>query len=99
MNSMVKFRLNVTKFWETMAYAIQLDLFESNDPVSLLQKDFRLLDKKCQNVQRGLFARYATLEESIEVLRDLCYAQKNEIEMLKEKMGIQPKIVEINLGK
>jgi hypothetical protein len=82
-----------------MAYAIQLDLFESNDPVTLLQKDFRLLDKKCQNIQRGLFARYATLEESIEILRDLCYSQKNEIEMLKEKLGIEPKVVEINLGK
>ncbi len=99
MNSLVKFRLNVTKFLETMAIAIQLDLFESNDPVTLLQKDFRLLDKKCQNIQRGLFARYATLEESIEILRDLCYAQKNEIEMLKEKFGIEPKVVEINLGK
>jgi len=71
-----------------MVCAFQLDLFESNDPVTLLQKDFRILDKKCQNVQKGLFARYSTLEESVQILRDLCYAQKNEIEILKEKIGV-----------
>lgn len=67
-----------------MALHLQLDLFKPTDELSLLQKDFRLLDKKCQNVQRGLFARFATLEETVETLRDLCYQQKIEIEKLKE---------------
>ncbi len=69
-----------------MAHHLQLELFEEIDPFSLLQKDFRVLDKKCQNVQRGLFARFSTLEETVETLRDLCYQQKIEIETLKEKV-------------
>jgi len=70
-----------------MAFALQLDLFETVDPIDILQKDFRILDKKCQNVQRGLFARFATLEESIEMLRDICIKQKIEIEELKKKLS------------
>lgn len=76
-----------------MAFSHQLDLFEEYDPVKLLEKDFRLLDKKCQNVQRGLFARFGTLEETVEMLRDLCYAQKIEIDDLKNKMQNKVEIV------
>lgn len=76
-----------------MAFSHQLDLFEEYDPVKLLEKDFRLLDKKCQNVQRGLFARFSTLEETVEMLRDLCYAQKIEIDDLKTKMQNKVEIV------
>jgi len=71
----------------------QLDLFEKYDPVSMLQKDFRLLDKKCQNVQRGLFARFSTLEESIEALRDLCMKQNIELEFLKNKLEIKAEMI------
>jgi len=67
-----------------MTTCYQLDLFESNDPITLIQKDFRLLDKKCQNVQRGLFARFATVQEEMEVLRDLCYKMRLEIDDLKQ---------------
>lgn len=66
-----------------MSTCVQLDLFESNDPITLLQKDFRLLDKKCQNVQRGLFARFSTVQEEMETLRDLCYRMRLEIDDLK----------------
>ena len=76
----------------TMAY--QLDMFETNDPVTLLQKDFRLLDKKCQNVQRGLFARFGTLEEKLEMIQDLCFKQKLEIDDLKAKLGIKAEMIE-----
>lgn len=69
-----------------MATHLQLELFDPVDELSLLQKDFRLLDRKCQNVQRGLFARFGTLEETVETLRDLCYQQKIEIETLKERV-------------
>jgi len=77
-----------------MAFAYQLDLFEINDPVTVLQKDFRLLDKKCQNVQRGLFARFSTLEEIVEMLRDLCYQQKIEIDNLKSKLEPKAEMIE-----
>lgn len=66
-----------------MTTCYQLDFFEKNDPVTLLQKDFRILDKKCQNVQRGLFARFATVQEEIETLRDLCYKLQIEVDLLK----------------
>jgi hypothetical protein len=66
-----------------MSTCYQLDLFETNDPVTLLQKDFRLLDKKCQNVQRGLFARFATVQEEMEALRDICYQLRHELDTLK----------------
>ncbi len=81
-----------------MAFAYQLDIFENNDPVTLLQKDFRLLDKKCQNVQRGLFARFGTLEETVEMLRDLCYQQKIEIDILKNRLDVKAEILEFPHG-
>ena len=79
-----------------MTTCYQLDLFENNDPVTLLQKDFRVLDKKCQNVQRGLFARFATIQEEVETLRDLCYKMQIEIDVLK---GSSPKAELIELSK
>jgi hypothetical protein len=82
-----------------MATCIQLDLFETNDPVSLLQKDFRLLDKKCQNVQRGLFARFATVQEEMEALRDICYQLRHELDTLKEEKVHHAEIIEIHKGK
>ena len=77
-----------------MTLAYQLDFFENNDPVTILQKDFRLLDKKCQNVQRGLFARFGTLEEKLEMIRDLCFQQRVEIETLKAKLEVKAEIIE-----
>ena len=81
-----------------MTTCYQLDLFENNDPVSLLQKDFRILDKKCQNVQRGLFARFSTVQEEVEMLRDLCYKMQNEIDILKGKSQ-KFELIEINTKK
>lgn len=78
-----------------MSTCYQLDLFEDNDPISLLQKDFRILDKKCQNVQRGLFARFGTLEETVEVLRDLCEKLRLDNEMLKEKLQFKAELIEL----
>lgn len=66
-----------------MTICYQLDMFESNDPFAIMQKDFRLLDKKCQNVQRGLFARFVTVQDEMETLRDLCYKMRLEIDDLK----------------
>lgn len=71
-----------------MTLCYQLDLFETNDPIHLLQKDFRILDKKCQNVQRGIFGRLATVQEEVEALRDLCYQMRIELDDLKQKKVI-----------
>lgn len=77
-----------------MTSCYQLDLFESNDPINLIQKDFRLLDKKCQNVQRGLFARMGTVQEEIETLRDLCYKMRVEIDELKAKPQQKAEVID-----
>jgi hypothetical protein len=77
-----------------MTNCYQLDLFETNDPITLMQKDFRILDKKCQNVQRGLFARFATMQEEMEALRDICYQLRHELDTLK---GEVPKADIINI--
>lgn len=77
-----------------MSFQYQLDFFEPNDPVTLLQKDFRILDKKCQNVQRGLFARFSTLEEKLEMLQDICAKQNQEIDMLKHKLNGKAEILQ-----
>jgi hypothetical protein len=65
-----------------MAFARQLDFFEKDDPVETLQRDFQLLNKKCLNVQRGLFARFSTLEEEVTFLRDLCQKMKIHLDSL-----------------
>jgi len=80
-----------------MSTCYQLDLFETNDPVTLLQKDFRLLDKKCQNVQRGLFARFSTVQEEIEHLRDLCYKLRIEMDDLKNT-NPKAEVIEFSKG-
>lgn len=77
-----------------MAFQYQLELFDSNDPVTLLQKDFRLLDKKCQNVQKGLFARFSTLQDEVETLRDLCMKMRKELDELKGNTKDNLKIIE-----
>ena len=77
-----------------MTIQYQLDIFEINDPVTLLQKDFRILDKKCQNVQRGLFARFSTVQDEIETLRDLCQQMRIELDELKENPDSKSKMIE-----
>lgn len=77
-----------------MAFQYQLELFEINDPVTLLQKDFRLLDKKCQNVQKGIFARFSTLQDEVETLRDLCMKMRKELDELKGNTKDNLKIIE-----
>lgn len=79
-----------------MAFQYQLELFDSNDPVTLLQKDFRILDKKCQNVQRGIFARFSTLQDEVETLRDLCMKMRQELDDLKGSPKDNLKIIEFS---
>jgi len=75
-----------------MTIAIQLDFLDLEKhktpatklDITLIEKDFRILDKKCQNVQKGLFARFSTIQEEVEILRDLCHKIKIELEELKQ---------------
>lgn len=78
-----------------MVVAIQLEMeFIKKDPVDLLRDDYQVLNKKFQNVQRGLFARFSTMEEEFEMLRDLCHQQKNDIELLKSKLDTKCEMIE-----
>jgi hypothetical protein len=61
---------------------VQLDLFDSNDEMSLLRKEIDLIDNRTRNVQRGLFARHGDLvkmvlkqQEEIDRLRELLIKQ------------------------
>ncbi len=47
-----------------MALAIQYDLFESNDEENLQKKEIALLHGQVNNLRRGLFARFGTLEKN-----------------------------------
>ena len=44
-------------------YAIQLDMFESNDDVSMLKKENKMLRDSMDNLRRGLFARHNDLDK------------------------------------
>lgn len=59
-----------------MALAIQYDLFESNDEVSLLKKEIELMNSSLNNTRRGLFARHSAMAKQIMDMQE-------EIERLK----------------
>lgn len=77
-----------------MAVAVQLDLFKKMDAISMLETQVVLIDKKCSNVQRGLFARFSNLEENFNALWELCHQQRHEIERLKAKIDPQHEVLE-----
>lgn len=64
-----------------MAYAIQLELFESNDELSLTKKELDLVKKELNNVRRGLFARFNSLSQEFS---DKFNKQQDEIEELRK---------------
>lgn len=43
-------------------YAIQLDMFESNDDLSLLKRENKMLRDSMDNLRKGLFARHNDLD-------------------------------------
>jgi hypothetical protein len=70
-----------------MTLSIQLDFFESDDELTLLQKKVDVIDTRTRNVQRGLFSRYnAFCKEILEIVE----RQQKEIESLR---AIQVKVV------
>ena len=61
---------------------VQLELFESNDEITLLRKEIVLIDDRTRNVQRGLFARHGDLvkmylkqQDEIDALRGMLLKQ------------------------
>lgn len=43
-------------------YAIQLEMFEDNDDVSMLKRENKLLRVSMDNLRKGLFARHNDLD-------------------------------------
>lgn len=82
-----------------MAIPIQLDLFQEMDEINMLQQQINLVDKKCSNVQRGLFSRFANMEENLAALWELCHQQRFEISMLKKQLGHKAEIIEFSIPK
>jgi len=80
-----------------MAVAVQLDLFKKMDAISMLETQVVLIDKKCSNVQRGLFARFSNLEENFNALWELCHNQRHEIERLKQMVNPEHEILEFSI--
>ena len=80
--------------------AIQLDLFESsgffegNDEISFLRRRVEEIDKKSDNIRRGLFSRHAKQESMIQKLIEICTSQQKDIDLLKSKLQIKAEILE-----
>jgi len=44
-------------------YAIQLDMFESNDELSILKRENKILRDSMDNLRKGMFARHNALDK------------------------------------
>lgn len=66
-----------------MAYAVQFDLFESNDEESLTRQELNLVKKELTNVRRGMFARLDSLRKEFEFKFN---QQQDELDYLKKKL-------------
>ena len=64
---------------------MQLDLFRSND-TELLQEEIRKLKSSTENVRKGIFSRFNSLEKIIIELEKKHEAQAMEIEELKAQI-------------
>lgn len=61
-----------------MTVAIQLDLIEENDELTLLRKEIEIVRQQSANVRRGIFARHNEIAKTVIALQE-------EIEKLKGK--------------
>lgn len=59
--------------------AIQFDLFESNDEISLLKREISNMRKSQDNVRKSLFAQNNSLTK-------LCFSLKEELHELRSLM-------------
>lgn len=59
-------------------YAIQLDMFESNDDLSMLKRENKLLRDSMDNLRKGLFARHNDLDKRwIQTNQRLDFLERN----------------------
>ncbi len=64
---------------------MQLDLFRRQDD-EILQEEFRKLKSSTENVRKGIFSRYNSLEKIVIELEKKLDAQAKEIEELKSQL-------------
>lgn len=59
-------------------YAIQLDMFESNDELSMMKRENKLLRDSMDNLRKGLFARHNALDKRwIDTNKRLDFIERN----------------------
>jgi len=74
-----------------MAYAIQFDLFESNDEESLTRQELNLVKKELTNVRRGLFSRLDALKKEFESKFN---QQQDELDFLRKKLEAKAEVLD-----
>jgi len=74
-----------------MAYAVQFDLFESNDEETLTRKELQLVKKELTNVRRGIFSRLDLLRKDFEFK---FIRQQEEIDLLRKKLEPKSKMLD-----
>jgi len=67
-----------------MALSFQLDLFEKNDILSLVEKKLSEMEEQNANLRRGAFARLTNLSAIVTDLNALVMKQQEEIDTLKK---------------
>jgi hypothetical protein len=59
-------------------YAIQLDMFESNDELSMMKRENKILRDSMDNLRKGLFARHNALDKRwIDTNKRLEFLERN----------------------
>lgn len=74
-----------------MAYAIQFDLFESNDQESLTRQELNLVKKELSNVRRGIFSRLDALKKEFEFKFN---QQQDELDLVKKKLEAKAELLD-----
>lgn len=75
--SYCSFLTSAKREYEKM-YAIQLDMLESNDDISLLKRENKMLRDSMDALRKGLFARHNALDKRwIETNRRLDFIERN----------------------
>lgn len=74
-----------------MSYAVQYDLFESNDEESLTRQELNLVKKELANVRKGIFSRLEVMRKEFELKFNM---QQEEIDILRKKLNEKSKILD-----
>lgn len=74
-----------------MSYAVQYDLFESNDEDSLTRQELNLVKKELTNVRRGMFSRLDALRKEFEFKFT---SQQDEIDLLRKKLEEKAQVLD-----